>query len=259
MTFCFPGYPYQQPPQYVPRDYIRNPPPHSESGPPYPDPYPGYGPPERTYPAPHSGQQFSYPHPSHYDRGRHMSYSGPPPPPQPYPSQREGLVRMSPAPLDVPPPSTGHSNSVYHPEPSSRDRYAADGYYPPGAQPMNMRPYVRVSMALDMLCSHFSWCGYWGGGRKLSAVQQSLFVCASHRGHHVVVLKPAWTICIDAGRSCYPSWRKGRSFRLHLLLLHPLLHIPSPTTILLMLVPRKFNIHLLFMSAIVIFSLLFQA
>uniref|UniRef100_A0AAX7V5H3 RING-type E3 ubiquitin transferase n=1 Tax=Astatotilapia calliptera TaxID=8154 RepID=A0AAX7V5H3_ASTCA len=143
VTFCFPGYPYQQPPQYVPRDYIRNPPPHSESGPPYPDPYPGYGPPERTYPAPHSGQQFSYPHPSHYDRGRHMSYSGPPPPPQPYPSQREGLVRMSPAPLDVPPPSTGHSNSVYHPEPSSRDRYAADGYYPPGAQPMNMRPYVR--------------------------------------------------------------------------------------------------------------------
>lgn len=166
MTFCFPGYPYQQPPQYVPRDYIRNPPPHSESGPPYPDPYPGYGPPERTYPAPHSGQQFSYPHPSHYDRGRHMSYSGPPPPPQPYPSQREGLVRMSPAPLDVPPPSTGHSNSVYHPEPSSRDRYAADGYYPPGAQPMNMRPYVRVSMALDMLCSHFSWCGYWGGGEN---------------------------------------------------------------------------------------------
>uniref|UniRef100_A0AAX7VTJ9 RING-type E3 ubiquitin transferase n=1 Tax=Astatotilapia calliptera TaxID=8154 RepID=A0AAX7VTJ9_ASTCA len=132
-----------QPYSYVPRDYIRNPPPHSESGPPYPDPYPGYGPPERTYPAPHSGQQFSYPHPSHYDRGRHMSYSGPPPPPQPYPSQREGLVRMSPAPLDVPPPSTGHSNSVYHPEPSSRDRYAADGYYPPGAQPMNMRPYVR--------------------------------------------------------------------------------------------------------------------
>uniref|UniRef100_A0A669C3D7 RING-type E3 ubiquitin transferase n=1 Tax=Oreochromis niloticus TaxID=8128 RepID=A0A669C3D7_ORENI len=122
------GYPYQQPPQYVPRDYIRNPPPHSESGPPYPDPYPGY-PPERTYQAPHSGQQFSYPHPSHYDRGRHMPYSGPPPPPQPY----------------VPPPSTGHSNSVYHPEPSTRDRYAADGYYPPGAQPMNMRPYVRVS------------------------------------------------------------------------------------------------------------------
>uniref|UniRef100_A0A669ELD8 RING-type E3 ubiquitin transferase n=1 Tax=Oreochromis niloticus TaxID=8128 RepID=A0A669ELD8_ORENI len=119
-------YPYQQPPQYVPRDYIRNPPPHSESGPPYPDPYPGY-PPERTYQAPHSGQQFSYPHPSHYDRGRHMPYSGPPPPPQPY----------------VPPPSTGHSNSVYHPEPSTRDRYAADGYYPPGAQPMNMRPYVR--------------------------------------------------------------------------------------------------------------------
>uniref|UniRef100_A0A669BU18 RING-type E3 ubiquitin transferase n=1 Tax=Oreochromis niloticus TaxID=8128 RepID=A0A669BU18_ORENI len=121
-----PGSPPDQPPQYVPRDYIRNPPPHSESGPPYPDPYPGY-PPERTYQAPHSGQQFSYPHPSHYDRGRHMPYSGPPPPPQPY----------------VPPPSTGHSNSVYHPEPSTRDRYAADGYYPPGAQPMNMRPYVR--------------------------------------------------------------------------------------------------------------------
>lgn len=48
------GYPYQQP-QYVPRDYMRNPPPPSDSGPPYQDPYPGYGPPERPYQAPHAG------------------------------------------------------------------------------------------------------------------------------------------------------------------------------------------------------------
>uniref|UniRef100_G3PL20 RING-type E3 ubiquitin transferase n=1 Tax=Gasterosteus aculeatus aculeatus TaxID=481459 RepID=G3PL20_GASAC len=92
---------------YVPRDYMRNPPPPSESGPPYQDPYPGYGPPERSYQGPHSGPPFSYPHPSHHDRGRHGNYNGPPPPPQAYPSQREGLVRMSPAPLDMPPPSVG--------------------------------------------------------------------------------------------------------------------------------------------------------
>ncbi|KAM9322141.1 roquin-1 [Pholidichthys leucotaenia] len=134
------GYPYQ--PQYVPRDYIRNPPP-SESGPPYQDPYPGYGPPERPYQAPHSGPPFSYPHPSHYDRGRHGTYPGPPPPPQPYPSQRDGLVRMSSAPLDVAPPSAGQANSLYHPEPRTRDTYPPDGYYPPGAQPATMRTYVR--------------------------------------------------------------------------------------------------------------------
>lgn len=139
------GYPYQQQPQYVPRDYIRNPPPLSESGPPYHDPYPGYGPPERSYQAPHSGPPFSYPHPPHYDRGRHGTYTGPPPPPQPYPSQRDGLVRMSPAPLDVPPPSAGQTNSLYHTEPSSRDRYPPDGYYPPGAPPQPMRAY-RVSL-----------------------------------------------------------------------------------------------------------------
>uniref|UniRef100_A0AAQ5Z3Z1 RING-type E3 ubiquitin transferase n=1 Tax=Amphiprion ocellaris TaxID=80972 RepID=A0AAQ5Z3Z1_AMPOC len=126
------GYPYQQPPQYVPRDYIRNPPPPGESGPPYQDPYPGYGPPERPYQAPHSGPPFSYPHPPHYDRGRHGTYAGPPPPPQPYPSQRDGLVRMSPAPLDVPPPSAGQANSLYHQEHSSRDRYPPDAYYQPG-------------------------------------------------------------------------------------------------------------------------------
>uniref|UniRef100_A0A673B5M2 RING-type E3 ubiquitin transferase n=1 Tax=Sphaeramia orbicularis TaxID=375764 RepID=A0A673B5M2_9TELE len=138
------GYPYQQPPQYLPRDYIRNPQPPSESaGPPYQDPYPGYGPPERPYQAPHSGPPFSYPHPPHYDRGRHATYTGPPPPPQPYPPQRDGLVRMSPAPLDVPPQSAGQANSLYHPEPNSRDRYPPDGYYPPGAQPPPMRAYVR--------------------------------------------------------------------------------------------------------------------
>uniref|UniRef100_A0AAQ5XJG6 RING-type E3 ubiquitin transferase n=1 Tax=Amphiprion ocellaris TaxID=80972 RepID=A0AAQ5XJG6_AMPOC len=124
------GYPYQQPPQYVPRDYIRNPPPPGESGPPYQDPYPGYGPPERPYQAPHSGPPFSYPHPPHYDRGRHGTY-------------RDGLVRMSPAPLDVPPPSAGQANSLYHQEHSSRDRYPPDAYYQPGAQPPPMRTYVR--------------------------------------------------------------------------------------------------------------------
>uniref|UniRef100_A0A3Q3X292 RING-type E3 ubiquitin transferase n=1 Tax=Mola mola TaxID=94237 RepID=A0A3Q3X292_MOLML len=136
------GYPYQQP-QYVPRDYMRNPPPPSESGPPYQDSYPGYAPPERTYQAPHSGPPFSYPHPQHHDRGRHGTYTGPPPPPQPYPSQRDGLVRMSPAPLDVPPPSAGQANSLYHQEPSSRDRYPSDAYYTPGAQPPPMRAYIR--------------------------------------------------------------------------------------------------------------------
>ncbi|KAM4551463.1 roquin-1 isoform 1-T1 [Odontesthes bonariensis] len=128
------GYPYQQP-QYVPRDYIRNPPPSSESGP----PYPGYGPPERTYQGPHSGPQFSYPHPPYYDKDRH---GGPPPPPQPYPSQRDDLFRMSPAPLDVS-SSAGQTNSLYHQEPSARDRYPPDGYYPPSTQPPHMRTYVR--------------------------------------------------------------------------------------------------------------------
>uniref|UniRef100_A0A8D0AT90 RING-type E3 ubiquitin transferase n=1 Tax=Sander lucioperca TaxID=283035 RepID=A0A8D0AT90_SANLU len=137
------GYPYQQQPQYVPRDYMRNPPPPSESGPPYQDPYPGYGPPERPYQAPHSGPPFSYPHPPHHDRGRHGTYTGPPPPPQPYPSQRDGLVRMSPAPLDMPPPSAGQANSLYHQEPSARDRYPPDGYYTQNAQPPPMRAYGR--------------------------------------------------------------------------------------------------------------------
>ncbi|TNN27092.1 Roquin-1 [Liparis tanakae] len=125
--------------------YDTRPPPSAshESGPPYQDPYPGYGPPERSYQAPHSGPPFSYPHPPHHDRGRHGGYAGPPPPPQPYPSQRDGLVRMSPAPLDMPPPSAGQANSLYHQEPSSRDRYPPDGYYTPGAQPPPMRAYVR--------------------------------------------------------------------------------------------------------------------
>ncbi|KAM4605780.1 roquin-1 isoform 1-T1 [Polymixia lowei] len=136
------GYTYQQPPQYVSRSYIRNPPPPSEpAGPPYQDPYTGYGPPERPYQAPHSGPTFSYPPPPHYDtRGRHGPY---PPPPQPYPSQRDDLVRMSPAPLDVPPPSAGQGGSLYHPEPTARDRYPPEGYYPPGAQPPPMRAYAR--------------------------------------------------------------------------------------------------------------------
>ncbi|KAK2822370.1 hypothetical protein Q5P01_022435 [Channa striata] len=139
------GYPYQQPPQYVPRDYIRNPPAPSESGPPYQDPY-TYVPSERPYQAPHSGPPFSYPHPPHYDRGRHGTYSAAPPPPQPYPSQRDGLVRMSPAPLDVPPPSASQTNSLYHQEPTARERYPPDGYYPPGAQAPPTRGYVRHSL-----------------------------------------------------------------------------------------------------------------
>ncbi|XP_041847839.1 roquin-1 isoform X4 [Melanotaenia boesemani] len=117
------GYPYQQPP--------------------YPDPYPGYGPPERPYQPPHSGPPFSYHHPSQYDRGRHATHGIPPPPPQAYPSPRDDLVRMSPAPLDVPPPSAGRPNSLYHQELSARDRYPPDGYYPQSAQPPPMRTYVR--------------------------------------------------------------------------------------------------------------------
>uniref|UniRef100_A0A665TQS0 RING-type E3 ubiquitin transferase n=1 Tax=Echeneis naucrates TaxID=173247 RepID=A0A665TQS0_ECHNA len=140
-AFYFSGYPYQQPPQYVPRDYIRNAPPPNESAPPYQDSYPSYGPPERPYQAPHSGPTFSYPHPSHYDRGRHGTYT--PPPPQPYPSQRDTLVRMSPAPLDVPPPSAAQANSLYHQEPSARDRYPPDGYYQQGPQAPPMRVYGR--------------------------------------------------------------------------------------------------------------------
>lgn len=150
-AFYFSGYAYQHP--YVPRDYMRNPPAPSESGPPYQDPYPGYGPPERPYQAPHSGQNFSYHHPPHYERGRHGTYSGPPPPPQPYASQRDSLVRMSPAPLDVAPPSAGQVNPLYHQEPTARDRYPPDGYYPPGAQAPPMRGYARVSMfGLFFIC-----------------------------------------------------------------------------------------------------------
>ncbi|XP_068196956.1 roquin-1 isoform X1 [Antennarius striatus] len=137
------GYPYQQPPQYIHRDYMRNPPPPSESGATYQDPYPGYGPPERSYQTPHTSAPFSYPHTPHHDRSRHGTYAGPPPPPQPYPSQRDGLVRMSPAPLDVAPPSAGQANSLYHQEPSARDRYHPEGYYSPSTQAPPMRAYVR--------------------------------------------------------------------------------------------------------------------
>ncbi|KAJ3595434.1 hypothetical protein NHX12_004738 [Muraenolepis orangiensis] len=136
------GYPYQQPhPQYVHRSYIRNPPPPSDpAGPSYQDPYPGYGPPERAYQAPHSGPPFSYP-PLHYDnRGR--PYQPPPPLPQPYPSQRDDMVRMSPAP-DVPPPSGGQGSSLYHQDSGPRERYPTEGYYPPANQPPPMRAYPR--------------------------------------------------------------------------------------------------------------------
>ncbi len=100
-NFCFLAgnpYPYQ-PPQYVPPRYIRNPPPPGE--PPYPEPYPGYGP-DRQYPSQHSGPPFSahtYAPPSHYSR-RHGHYPAPPPP---FAQPRDDLVRMSPVPLDVPP------------------------------------------------------------------------------------------------------------------------------------------------------------
>ncbi|XP_038145249.1 roquin-1 isoform X1 [Cyprinodon tularosa] len=139
------GYPYQQPTQYVPREYILNPPPPNESGPPYHDPYTGYSTPERAYPSQHSGPPFPYTHPSHYDRSHHGAYGAPPPPPQPYPSGRDPLVKMNQAPLDVPPPSAGQTSSLYHEGPGSRDRYAPDGYYPQGSQPPAMRAYVRGS------------------------------------------------------------------------------------------------------------------
>ena len=145
-----PGYPYQQPPpQYVHRNFIRNaPPPTDSAGAPYQDPYPGYGPPERPYQAPHSGPPF-YP-PPHYDnRGRHGSYQAPPPPPQPYPSQRDDMVRMSPAPMEGPPSSGGPGGSLYHQEPGPRERYPSEGYYPPANQPPPMRAYPRVSAPFD--------------------------------------------------------------------------------------------------------------
>uniref|UniRef100_A0A8C6PAZ5 RING-type E3 ubiquitin transferase n=1 Tax=Nothobranchius furzeri TaxID=105023 RepID=A0A8C6PAZ5_NOTFU len=138
LSVHLPGYPYQQ--QYVRDPYMRNPPPPSDSGPPYHDPYTGYGPPERPYPA-HHGPPFSYAHPPHYDRGRPGTYSNPPP--QPYPPQSNSLVKMSQAPVDVPPSSTGPANPLYHQEPSPRDRYPTDGYYPPGNQSPHMRTYVR--------------------------------------------------------------------------------------------------------------------
>ncbi|KAM8839157.1 roquin-1 [Synchiropus picturatus] len=114
-----PGYPYQQTPQYVPQEYKRNQPPPSEFGPPYHDPYPGYGPPERQYPAAHSGPPFSYPHPPHFERGRHGAYTGPAPPP----------------------PSAGPTSSLYHPEPGPRERYQTGGHYQ--TQPQAMRTYGR--------------------------------------------------------------------------------------------------------------------
>lgn len=53
---------------------------------------------------------------------------------------------MSPAPLDVAPPSAGQANPLYHQEPTGRDRYPPDGYYPQGAQAPPMRGYPRVSI-----------------------------------------------------------------------------------------------------------------
>uniref|UniRef100_A0A8C7LFX8 RING-type E3 ubiquitin transferase n=1 Tax=Oncorhynchus kisutch TaxID=8019 RepID=A0A8C7LFX8_ONCKI len=119
--------------EYSTQRYIRNlPTPSEPAGLPYQDPYPGYGPPERPYPAPHSGTPYSYL--PHYDtRGRHGPYPGP----LPYPSQRDDMVRMSPAPLDMPP------NHHYQQEQAARERYPPEGYYPTGAQPQSMRSNVR--------------------------------------------------------------------------------------------------------------------
>ncbi|XP_024118191.1 roquin-1 isoform X3 [Oryzias melastigma] len=147
-----PGYPYQPSPQYVHGEFMRNPPPPSESGLPYQDPYANYNHQEHNYQAPHSSQHFPYPHPP-YDRNPPGSYSRPPQPPQPYPSQRDDHVRIqSPVPLDVPPPAAGQAGSLYHQETSARDRYPPDGYYAPGAQPPSMRPFVKQSQpSLDYL------------------------------------------------------------------------------------------------------------
>ncbi|XP_009295592.1 roquin-1 isoform X3 [Danio rerio] len=140
------GNPYAyQPPQYVSHRYIRNPPPPGESAvPPYPEPYPGYGP-ESQYQSHHSSPSFSthtYAPPSHYSR-RHY-----PAPPPPFAPPRDDLVRMSPVPLDLPPaampPPAGAAGSLYHTqETSSRDRYAPDGYYPAGPHHSQMRSHIR--------------------------------------------------------------------------------------------------------------------
>lgn len=228
-AFCSAGYPYQQ---YVPRDYIRNPPPPSESGPPYQDPYSSHFPPERPYQAPHSGPPFSYPHPPHHDRGRHGTYAGPPPPLQPYPSQRDGMVRMSPAPLDVPPPPAGQANSLYHQEPSARDRYAPDGYCQPGTQPPQMRGYGRVSVFTVFLIVHLTVCDAVSLSKRIPVSKSDVFLCL--RGHHTAVHSRAWTTCTGVGKSCCLSSRKGRSSPLHHLLPPQLFLILSPATTHLM-------------------------
>ncbi|XP_036376727.1 roquin-1a isoform X2 [Megalops cyprinoides] len=137
-------YPYQ-PSQYVQQRFIRNAPPPSEPGmPPYQDPYPGPYVPERQYPSPQSGHQFSamtqHVYPPHYDSRRHSPYPGPPPP-QSFPP-RDEPVRMSPVPVDMPPPPPPPSaGSPYLPE-SSRERYPPEGYYPVGPHPGQMRSYT---------------------------------------------------------------------------------------------------------------------
>ncbi|KAG7487822.1 hypothetical protein MATL_G00027530 [Megalops atlanticus] len=106
-------YPYQ-PSQYVQQRFIRNPPPPSEPGmPPYQDPYPSPYVPERQYPSPQSGHQFSAM--TQHDEPSARGHAPPPPPPS--------------------------AGSPYLPE-SSRERYPPEGYYPVGPHPGQMRSYT---------------------------------------------------------------------------------------------------------------------
>ncbi|XP_041133864.1 roquin-1-like isoform X3 [Polyodon spathula] len=129
------GVPYPYPSsQYVQPRYARTAP--SEPGMQYPDHYPYMQ--DRQYPGP----PVQYPpmaqpvYPAHCDVRRPYG------PPQSF--QREEMVRMSPGPVEVPPPASG---SPYLSE--SRERYPPEGYppegYPAGPHPSQMRPYHRES------------------------------------------------------------------------------------------------------------------
>ncbi|KAJ8395477.1 hypothetical protein AAFF_G00032110 [Aldrovandia affinis] len=78
-------------------------------------------------------------YPPHYDSRRHSPYAGPRPP-QGF-APRDEPVRMSPVPVDMPPPPPT-AGSPYLSD-SSRDRYPPDGYYPVAPHHSQMRSYPR--------------------------------------------------------------------------------------------------------------------
>ncbi|XP_058887889.1 roquin-1-like isoform X1 [Acipenser ruthenus] len=129
------GVPYPYPSSQYPQPRYARPAP-SEPGMQYPDHYPYMQ--DRQYPGP----PVQYPpmaqpvYPAHCDVRRPYG------PPQSF--QREEMVRMSPGPVEVPPPASG---SPYLSE--SRERYPPEGYppevYPAGPHPSQMRPYHRES------------------------------------------------------------------------------------------------------------------